>query len=80
MTNREQIMARSDRILADLRERRDERADRCLELLAEIQQKLAWRRANGYGYWLGPASRFKSPDIETEIPLFYCTVDPLSMN
>ena len=79
MTDREQTDERMAEALAICRERRDERTDRCMEMLEVIQQKLAWRRANGLGYWLGPAARFRS-DIGSEIPLFFVAVDPQSMN
>ncbi len=78
-TNHEQIEARAERILAKIRDRRNARIDRALGQLATIKEKLAWRRAQGFGYWLGPASRFKS-DIGKEIDLFYCPIDPMSMN
>ena len=77
--NREQTDARVDRILTDLRERRDARIDKCLEMRAEIQRKLAWKRARGESWWLGDATRFRS-GVCAEIPLFHVVVDPASMN
>ena len=79
MTNREQLDARAERALAKIRECRNARIERCIVMLADTKQKLAWRRAQGFGYWLGPPERFPS-GIGSEIPLFHVTIDPASMN
>lgn len=78
MPNDDEILARTGAILADLADRRNERAARAIETLAVVKQKLAWRRARGFGYWLGPPSRF--PAICGEVDLFYVTIDPASVN
>ena len=63
---------RVERVLGELRAKRDMRLDRAIVALGYIRGNLLFRRLTGGGWWFGPE---RHPDLAGELDLMHLEVD-----